>query len=173
MSAGHPALALAGRIESGKSSVASLLSERLGLPVFSFGAYIRSISPPDARREDLQAAGARLLEEVGPDGLVAAVLEFGGLDSATPAIWEGVRHLSVFEALRARYAPIAVDLFYLSPPEGPRLARARQSAGTSRRRAVWEAHQTEETDALAASARMKITANTPQAAAAEILSELG
>jgi adenylate kinase family enzyme len=172
MSPARPTIAIAGRIESGKSSVSSLLSARLGMPVLSFGDFIRTTCPPGAPREELQAAGAQLLDEIGPSGLVGAVLESRGLDTTTPVIWEGVRHLNVLEALRGRYAPDPVELFFLSPPEARRLARAEQTAGSRGRRNDWEAHETEATDALAEAARMTITASTAEGAVAEILAEL-
>jgi hypothetical protein len=167
-----PAIAISGRIDSGKSAVADLLSASLALPVLSFGAYVRSKSEPNASREQLQDLGAKLLDSLGPSGLVDAVLEFNDLDSSQPAIWEGVRHRTVFAALRRAYLPGGICLIYLHPPEGERLARAREEAGDDVRLASWESHATEQIDDLAQEADLHVAASTPAAAASEILTRL-
>jgi adenylate kinase family enzyme len=167
-----PAIAISGRIDSGKSSVADILSESLALPVLSFGAYIRSKSEPHASREQLQDLGAKLLDSLGPSGLVEAVLEFNCLDSSQPAIWEGLRHRTVFAALRRAYLPVGICLIYLHPPEEERLARARDNAGDDARLSSWESHATEQIDDLAQEANLRVVASTPAAAASEILTRL-
>jgi hypothetical protein len=167
-----PAIAISGRIGSGKSSVADLLSASLALPVLSFGTYVRSKSEPNASREQLQDLGAKLLDSLGPSGLVDAVLEFNGLDPSQPAIWEGLRHGTVFAALRRAYLPGGICLIYLHPPEGERLARAREDAGGDARLASWESHAIEQIDDLAQEANLQVAASTPAAAASEILTRL-
>ena len=166
-------IAIAGRIDSGKSSVAAILAAKIEVPVLSFGAYVRSTFPPNASREQLQEGGSQLLERLGPDGLITAVLNASGLGTGDSAIWEGLRHRSVLDSLRALYAPIQVQLFFLSPPEGDRLARAQHEAGGAKRLRRWESHETESVAALVTEADLNVSAPTPDAAAAEILAHLG
>jgi len=167
-----PVLAIAGRIDSGKSSVAAILSERLDLPVLSFGHYVRSTCAADAPREQLQQAGSHLLATLGPDGLLDAVLAYHGVAIGQPAIWEGVRHRSVLIALRSLYRPLAVELVLLRPSESDRLARAAEDAGSVDRLATWESHPTENLAGLGPEVSLEVTAADPALAAAEILAWL-
>jgi hypothetical protein len=162
-------IALAGRIDSGKSSVADVLSGCLEIPVLSFGDYVRSQTREGAQREELQEVGGRLVETLGPQGLLSAVREAKGLGGGDSAIWEGVRHLSVLNSLRADYSPTAVSLFFLSPPEAERLARAKEEAGSPDRLATWERHSTENLDALRPEADLEVEKPTPTEAANHII----
>lgn len=161
-------IALAGRIDSGKSSVAAALAVDFDLPVLSFGAYVRSLAPPDPSREELQERGARLLDEIGAEGFVAALLDAHELRGADSVIWEGVRHHSVLEALRRLYAPTPVRFFFLSPPEDQRVARASADAGNAKRLANWEAHSTEQVRGLRSEAELEVSAASTEEAATAI-----
>jgi adenylate kinase family enzyme len=95
-----------GAIASGKSTVASLLSDKLGWPTFSFGAYVREqalergITP---QRYELEALGSALINERGYDGFLGDVL--ASRSSAT-FILEGVRHPRMLRAVRERYPSV-------------------------------------------------------------------
>jgi chloramphenicol 3-O-phosphotransferase len=165
-------IALAGRIDSGKSSVAAAIADDSGLPVLSFGAYVKNLASPDPSREELQELGARLLDELGAEGFVAALLAAHDLSSADSVIWEGVRHHAVLEALRRLYAPTPVRFFFLSPPEDQRIARASADAGNPKRLANWEAHSTEQVGGLRGEAELVISAASTEEAAATIAERL-
>jgi hypothetical protein len=142
------ALALAGPLLSGKSTVAQILAKRWEAPVVSFGGYVRAqarLKGFDMRRSTLQDLGQQLLEEQGPESFCRSVLADRGLSpTELPVILDGVRHPSVLQGLRVVYAPRAVVLAFLDSPEDARAQRVSDQAeaeGTSA--AEWAAHETE------------------------------
>lgn len=109
---------IAGNSGSGKSTLASALAIALDGETASFGDFIRHIASVGARslrREDLQEIGQALVER-DPGEFVASFLSWRNPDLSKPLIIDGVRHLSVDEAIRvwansrgARYASILVS----------------------------------------------------------------
>jgi len=167
-------IALAGPISSGKSSVAALIGEEISAPVVSFGSLIRGSQPEGATRERLQDAGTQMLNRLGPAGLLDAALQACGTSTTDiPVVWEGVRHRSVLEALVDLYVPNRVALFMLASPEQERRRRAIAEAGSERRLARWEKHETESLAELAPLAELAVSAASAQAAADQILAQLG
>jgi len=85
-----------------------------------------------------------LLEARGARALCRNVLTEAGLGFAdTPAIWDGVRHLEVLEALRKEYAPTDVYLVFLAPPDPERRQRMVEVTGSAERLEAWEHDETE------------------------------
>jgi hypothetical protein len=141
-------LALAGPPSSGKSSVAGLLAAEWQAPVLAFGDYVRQeagLRQLPTTRGVLQDLGQELLDEQGPVGFCRSVLATRGLSgSEAPAIWDGVRHPLIVNALQEIYAPAPVILAFLKPPEAARQERFADAAESEDSSvSQWEAHETE------------------------------
>ncbi len=122
------ALALAGGRGSGKTSVASRVTSRVGGNRASFGEYVRS----EARRlgieettESLQVLGQRLVE-AGPREFAANVLRIAGWNGKGVLIIDGLRHLEILEALRSLLSPVQLRLVLLKVDSEVRRKRLEQ-----------------------------------------------
>jgi dephospho-CoA kinase len=119
------ALGISGRIGSGKTSLAVMLSEQLGCSKASFGDYVRSV----AVHRGLDANDRAVLQEVG-DGLIAtgwrsfctAVLSSAGYSDGS-VIVDGIRHLEAARTLRAILDPIPWYLIAVDTGQEARMTR--------------------------------------------------
>jgi dephospho-CoA kinase len=99
------AIAVSGRIGSGKSSVVRRLSSRHGWGTISFGAFVRSevvrlgLKPS---REELQSVGESLFRTHGPEGILRAAIEATHPDTQVHLI-DGIRHVTVWDAVQSTY----------------------------------------------------------------------
>ena len=173
MSNGRFVLGLAGPPAAGKSSVATAVAQITGARQVSFGDFVRSHAQHRAlghARETLQRLGQQLLDELGPSGFVAATLGAAGLTPADqPVVWDGVRHLRVFDALTDLYA-VAVQLVYLEPPQDQRRSRLLTDGVDDETLRRWDADDTErERSALAARADLVCHAGDLDDAVAETI----
>lgn len=110
------AVGLAGRIGSGKTTLASELANRIGCPRAAFGDFVRSVAEMrglDAEdRTVLQDLGDELISQ-GWSGFVGAILHQASYTSG-PLVIDGIRHRLAIDTLRARLHPtrlivVAVD----------------------------------------------------------------
>jgi len=102
------ALAVCGKIGSGKSSVLRELERMHSWDVVSFGAYIKSlIIDPHPVRETYQALGQELFSSRGPRGLLQDALNYRDPKSSIHLI-DGVRHVSVVDAMQRIYSKTIV-----------------------------------------------------------------
>ena len=119
-------ISLAGRIGSGKTSVAVALAHRLGWPRVGFGDYVRSEATrrglDPGSREVLQELGERLLRQ-DLDGFCGAVLGQAVRASGSGLIVDGVRHIAVLDALHRLLSPSPVRLIYLAASDEARQLR--------------------------------------------------
>lgn len=100
--AGKLAIALAGGIGSGKSTVAQWLAAEVGGNVLSFGDYIRHLANTlgePTNRLSLQRIGQKQVE-AGASNFLSAFLSWASPDLGSPLIIDGVRHIAVHDALR-------------------------------------------------------------------------
>lgn len=158
-------IGLAGRISSGKSTLAEQLAERLGLPRIVFGDYVRGQAQSrglGTERPTLQALGAEQLESLGPDGFCRSAAQWARVDlDSTDVVWDGVRHVAVADALRKLQAPRAFYVMGLRPPEADRQRRVEAEAGSTQEREAWERDSTErELDAVFAEADIVMEAHS-------------
>lgn len=111
------AVGVAGRIGSGKTTLASELASRISCPRASFGEFVRSVAQTrgldSTDRTVLQDLGNELISEGWPS-FVEAVLRQAGYTSG-PVVIDGIRHRSAIETLRSRLDPtplvvVAVDV---------------------------------------------------------------
>lgn len=122
-------ITLAGAIGSGKSTLAKALGEVLDAPAYSFSGYVRSVV--DGR--SLDSTNRTVLQDVGHELVLAdarvfldQALEWGGHQPGADLVLDGLRHLSVLDAMRARQVEDIdhVLLFYLDTPQTTRELRA-------------------------------------------------
>lgn len=170
-------IGLAGRISSGKSTLAERLAERLDLPRIAFGDYVRARAQSralDTERRTLQALGAEELESLGPDGLCRSAAQWAGVNlDSTEVVWDGVRHIAVAHALRELHAPSTFYLIGLRPPEADRQRRVEAEAGSVQEREAWERDSTEhELDAVFAQADIVLDAPSAEHALGQTLAWL-
>jgi dephospho-CoA kinase len=114
---GDVAVGVAGRIGSGKTTLASELASRIGCPRASFGEFVRSA----AQARGLDSTDRTILQDLGDEliaggwtSFVEAVLVQAGYSSG-PVVIDGIRHRSAIETLRPLLEPtplvvVAVDI---------------------------------------------------------------
>ena len=139
-------VALAGRIGSGKSSIADALAKRLGCGKASFGGYVRTVAADrglEPTRVTLQQVGEELITQ-DPYAFVKAVLARYGYRQGYSFVIEGIRHVSAISALRELARPQIVLLVYLDTAEDQRHERVIRRDGINETDLqVVESHSTE------------------------------
>lgn len=119
-------LCFSGQIGSGKSSVSAAVAEALGWRRTGFGDYLRSeISRLGGDPKDRQALQDLGQERVDDDAAAFCrdVLSFGGFQPGDDFVIEGVRHVSIYEALAGLSLPSQVRLPFLGAGEATRASR--------------------------------------------------
>jgi len=95
-------IGILGKIHAGKSTLAKELSQQLNVPIISFGGYLRKYSEAKglpADRRSLQDLGNKKISEDAMKFLSDVLLS---CDMSTEIIIiEGIRHASVFNALKS------------------------------------------------------------------------
>jgi dephospho-CoA kinase len=105
---------VAGAIGSGKSELSRALADERGWSRVSFGDFVRGQAEArgvEPTRENLQALGEQLIDELGAPEFVRRVLS--DYVAADVLVVDGVRHLPVDEELRkisAQYLLIFVEV---------------------------------------------------------------
>jgi cytidylate kinase len=133
---------VSGPARSGKSTVAKGVAAATGGDRVSFGDYVRRIAVDRGfpeRRQQLQALGQELLDELGPDEFTARVL--ADTEEAATLVVDGVRHLSVNDVLARRadrYLLVFVEL-----DQGVRRSRLEELEGDSLDLSGVDDHSTE------------------------------
>lgn len=119
---------LAGAIGSGKSTLAKALGRAFDAPAYSFSGYVRS----EVEARGLDAEDRTTLQDVGhelvtadPRTFLDAALKWGGHVPGHDLVLDGLRHLSVLEALKARQSEglDQVLLLYIETPKAIREQR--------------------------------------------------
>jgi len=121
-------LALAGKIASGKSTLASQFASEEGWSYVSFGGFVRSVAKKDKiaeTRENLQDIGDRLIRE-DLEGFCRGVLSQVDWKPGQPLVIDGVRHTEVSFLLRRMVAPSKYILTYVEVDDEIRRQRLRE-----------------------------------------------
>ena len=140
-------LALAGKIASGKSTLAVTFAETMGWPHVSFGDFVRAVARerglPDTR-EVLQELGEKFIRNE-LESFCKSVLAQADWKPGQPLVIEGVRHAEVDSLLRELVAPSKYFLVLVSVDDQTRKERLR-AEGIDDRDLVErvETHTTEE-----------------------------
>lgn len=122
------AVAFAGKLGSGKTTVTRSLAEALGWPRAGFGDYVREAVRRrglEGTRENLQRVGSQLLDS-DPETFCTSVLLSCGWRSGQNLIIDGLRHVETIEIIRKLVYPAALKIVFISVPESTRLQRLRQ-----------------------------------------------
>src|SRR4051812_28967884 len=101
------AIGVAGRVGSGKSSLATLLGDQAGWPVVRFGDFLRDVAEGRglaADRPTLQRLGTEYIGR-GWVPFCAQVLEAAGWRPGVSVIVDGIRHPEAVDALNQLLAP--------------------------------------------------------------------
>lgn len=140
------AVAIAGRIGSGKTTLASILAGRLNCPMASFGSYVRSVAlqwgldPAD--RASLQDVGEDLIATQGWHSFCRSVLDHGGYVSGAVVV-DGIRHVAAIAAIRELVAPTPCRLVAVSVRDESRADRLRVRGITAEAAQAADAHTSE------------------------------
>lgn len=130
------AIAVSGRIGSGKSETASYLSQRLNLPLVKTGALLATImgSPPlsEIGREEFQARALKfILSDGGPERLASEIYRQVNEFGPGKCVVDGVRNLSTYEKLKDLLQGSVALLFVQAPADlAFEMYRAREASGT-------------------------------------------
>lgn len=118
-------LAFAGRIASGKSTVAHQVSKAFDWPYVSFGEYIRVEARRrglEETRENLQLLGDQFIAS-GWEQFCKLVLSQANWNLGMSLVVDGIRHADGLEVLRNITAPQPVLLVFVDVPENIRTVR--------------------------------------------------
>lgn len=168
------AVGIAGRIGSGKTSLAVALAERLTCPRASFGDYVRSVATErgldGSQREVLQEVGDDLIA-AGWDAFCKAVLRSAGYSGGSVVV-DGVRHPNAARTMQKLVAPTRWSLVAVESEEAARrsrlAARGVDQAGTTRA----DAHPNEShVMSVMASADLIVSGDSTVAEAANVVME--
>lgn len=105
-----------GRISSGKSSLAKIVSQATSIPKASFGGYLAELAPQfdlDINRENLQNLGQSLID-ANPSKFLSDVVTFSG--SSDEMIFEGVRHKIIKEKIE-EMSDVSISFYIEVTPE--------------------------------------------------------
>jgi adenylate kinase family enzyme len=168
------ALGIAGRIGSGKTSLAVVLAERLNCPRASFGDYVRSVATErgldGSQRDVLQEVGDDLIA-AGWDAFCTAVLRSAGYSGGSVVV-DGIRHSDAARGMRDIVAPVQWRLVAVESAEAARrsrlAARGVDQTGTTRA----DAHPNEgEVTSVMASADLVVSSDSTVTEAADVVME--
>lgn len=170
----NAAIAIAGPIASGKSTLASCLADRWSCPRASFGRLVAREATTRGLNDDrdaLQVLGARLIKQLGWLEFCRRTLELADADWRTaPLVIDGVRHRAALDILRANLAAPSVLFVYVTCDQATRMRRqvARGAAVEDVRR--WDQDATErELAALKPLADTIVAGDGPASGAIELI----
>lgn len=137
-------IGIAGRINSGKTTVAQELSKKLNCKVTSFGNVVRKIATErniGNDRKSLQDLGQSLVDNE-LDYLCKGVLDIVHWDAKENIIIEGIRHKNVLIKLKSITSPFVLKLIYIDASNSL-LDYRDNSSRIVNNRAEIEKHETE------------------------------
>jgi len=97
------AVVVAGKIGSGKSSLGKKISETFGLEFVSFGDLVRAKVLElglESTRENLQDTGQKMVNELGPHGILQKALFHSNIKSGQSIVFDGVRNRAVLAEIK-------------------------------------------------------------------------
>jgi dephospho-CoA kinase len=140
---------IAGKIASGKSTLARALAARLDANLLGFGDYVRAT----ARSRGLDHTDRQTLQDIGqqlvtddPAAFVCGILSWVDYKSGRqPIIFDGVRHNAVWEQITefARRNGDTAILVYLDMPESQRQVRLAARGLDREEASVFDQHSSE------------------------------
>jgi cytidylate kinase len=169
-------ICLSGAPGSGKTTIAKALTAHTGFQFGSFGDYVRARAREQGlstERDSLQRLGQSLVDQ-GPQNFCKATLDW--LEWAPPRglILEGLRHVSIYEALRTLVHPIQVFLVYIEVDRNLQRARLKSRSGEELSEALTTDPTEREVSSLRNRADLVVSSpDTSESAVAAIVSWIG
>jgi dephospho-CoA kinase len=161
------AIAITGRIGSGKTTLSKDLANALQCARASFGDYVRGVVqkrglPPT--RENLQIVGTELLTS-DACGFCRSVLTSSGYQPGESLVIDGLRHMITIPIICALIEPSSMKIIRVSVPEEIRLQRLRdRGEGDASSVARIESHSSEqELGSIAEMADFVVRGDRPRA----------
>ncbi len=117
------AVAIGGKIGSGKSTLSDYLVENHDFSLISFGGYVRheaELQGLNPSREDYQELGDRLVQEPIPEEFIQRCIEYFQPKSSLH-VYDGLRHLSIANGLRHIYKRCVI--VFINAPDNLRYQR--------------------------------------------------
>ena len=138
-------IAVAGRIRSGKSALTHRLSKLMLWRRVSFGGFLKHVAAAQGlsdTRESLQELGKQYVSD-GVEVFVDRLLTHAQWKPGDPMVIDGIRHLSVLQALRDRVRPLPVVLVFIDLGEQERQYRLDSLGLPASETVAWDQHPTE------------------------------
>ena len=140
-------ICVAGKICSGKSTLAKKIAERTGCPLISFGEILKDHlvkSDLPVTRETLQRIGQELIDQLGYDGFLRwSIKHSPQIQWNDPLVIDGLRHGAIYSRLVEMF-PRSILVYCVCDPE-TQLARLmnRDQMNTDEARQILS-HETEQ-----------------------------
>jgi dephospho-CoA kinase len=157
------AVAFAGKLGSGKTTVSQSLAEVLGWPRACFGDYVREAvrkAGLQGTRENLQAIGTELLEK-DPKEFCSSVLLSCGWKTGQDLVIDGLRHVETIEIIRKLVHPAILRIVFITLPESTRLQRLEKRGESDVAAAELHSSEQQVASAVYARADLVIEGNKP------------
>jgi dephospho-CoA kinase len=119
------AIAFAGKIGSGKTTISVAVANALACDRASFGDYVRHVVSSrglELTRDNLQRIGTEMLEADRPT-FCRSVLEYSGWTGGNSIVIDGLRHSETIPLLSQLLSPVQLRIVYMDIDERTRLER--------------------------------------------------
>lgn len=161
----NPVIGLSGQLGSGKTSLASILSQRTSWPKAGFGDYLRHIAIErglGTDRASLQQLGEEQIA-LGWENFCSTVLNHHGWKRGRGLVVDGIRHVDAVQTLNRLIYPQSIFHVHLAINEELRHTRLVSRDGTQALLGNSEEHSTEVDvkEALPKTANMIVDAARP------------
>lgn len=123
-------ICVAGKICSGKSTMASRIAEQIECPMVSFGGVLRHYSERNklpAGRKGLQELGKQLINQFGFEGFLEWIIKESSIDWSYPLVLDGVRHIKIYGYMAKKFSNTI--LVYCDCDEETQIVRLRTRDG--------------------------------------------
>lgn len=93
-------ICVAGKISSGKSTLAKVMSSQIGFPIVSFGGILRDYSMINglpSKRTNLQRFGQEIIDQFGFEGFIKWTISHSAVSWDGSLIIDGLRHKEIYE----------------------------------------------------------------------------
>ena len=121
---------VAGKICSGKSTLANQIARQAGCSLVSFGGVLRHYSERNklpAGRRDLQELGKQLIDRLGFEDFLEWIIKESSIVWSQPLVLDGIRHIKIYGYVAKKFP--GTILVYCDCDEETQVARLRTRDG--------------------------------------------